>query len=90
MIGSKRIGLANTVVLAIPAASLLSYVVVGAAGGFTANGAIIAWTIGRVIGAVLAIGLVARTIGLERGHALREANKRSLGYGLRSVSEFAR
>jgi O-antigen/teichoic acid export membrane protein len=83
-IGSRRIGLANAVVLAIPAVSLVSFVLVGGAVGFTSDSAIIAWTVGRVVGAILAIVLAVRAIGLEGGASLRETTRRSFGYGLRA------
>jgi O-antigen/teichoic acid export membrane protein len=84
LIGSKRIGLANAVVLAIPAVSLVSFVLVGGAWGFTSDSAIIAWTIGRIAGAILAIVLAVRAIGIEGGSSLTETTKRSFGYGLRA------
>jgi O-antigen/teichoic acid export membrane protein len=85
LIGSRRIAQANAVVVAIPATSLLAFVLLGFIGSFSVRTAIEAWVIGRLIGAIGSVVLAHRSIGMAGGRAaVRSALPPSLSYGLRA------
>ena len=85
MIGSKRIGYANAVVVAIPFASVLAFVALGIVGSFTIETALAAWVIGRLVGAVASVVFARRKVGTDwTGSAIRSALRPAVPYGLRA------